>query len=105
MALIQGIKNANKTGVRFGWCANGGFLEGAGLVPFAHSLLDDRLRRHLINIVPIWKGIDSTSIARSVRIRGVRHESGDSLVFFFCDMKPSVVIRLVHWRLYARLSG
>src|SRR5262245_37572694 len=24
------MKNANKTGVRFGWCANGGFLEGAG---------------------------------------------------------------------------
>ena len=35
MALIQGMENANKTRVRFGWCANGGFLEGAGLVPFA----------------------------------------------------------------------
>jgi hypothetical protein len=29
-ALIQGMENANKTGVRFGWCANGGFLEGGG---------------------------------------------------------------------------
>jgi len=28
MALIQGMENAYKTGVRFGWCANGGFLEG-----------------------------------------------------------------------------
>jgi hypothetical protein len=27
-ALIQGMENANKTGVRFGWAANGGFLEG-----------------------------------------------------------------------------
>ena len=34
MALIQGMKNANKTRFRFGWCSNGGFLEGAGLVPF-----------------------------------------------------------------------
>jgi hypothetical protein len=33
-ALIQGMKNANKTRVRFGWRANGGFLEGAGRVPF-----------------------------------------------------------------------
>src|SRR5579871_2225609 len=33
-ALIQGIKNANKTGVRFGWCSNGGFLEGAGYQHF-----------------------------------------------------------------------
>jgi hypothetical protein len=39
MALIQGMENANKTRVRFGWSANGGFLEGAGLVPFAHSQL------------------------------------------------------------------
>src|SRR5713101_2719675 len=37
MALIQGMENANKTRARFGWCANGGFLEGAGRVPFAHS--------------------------------------------------------------------
>ena len=29
-ALIQGMKNANKTGVRFGWVANGGLMEGAG---------------------------------------------------------------------------
>ena len=28
MALIQGTKDANKTVSRFGWCANGGFLEG-----------------------------------------------------------------------------
>jgi hypothetical protein len=34
MALIQGMENANKTGVRFGWCANGGFLEGASLARF-----------------------------------------------------------------------
>jgi len=27
-ALIQGMKNANKTRVRFGWCVNGGLLEG-----------------------------------------------------------------------------
>ena len=47
MALIQGMENANKTRVRFGWCANGGFLEGAGLVPFARFRLDDRLRWHL----------------------------------------------------------
>jgi hypothetical protein len=33
-ALIQGMENANKTRVRFGWCANGGFLEGVGLAPF-----------------------------------------------------------------------
>jgi hypothetical protein len=24
------MENANKTRVRFGWCANGGFLEGGG---------------------------------------------------------------------------
>jgi hypothetical protein len=30
MALIQGMENANKTRARFGWCANGGFLEGSG---------------------------------------------------------------------------
>jgi hypothetical protein len=47
MALIQGMENANKTRVRFGWCANGGFLEGAGLVPFPRFRLDDRLRWHL----------------------------------------------------------
>jgi hypothetical protein len=29
MALIQGMENANKTKVRFGWRVNGGFLEGA----------------------------------------------------------------------------
>ena len=29
MALIQGMENANKTRVRFGWRVNGGFLEGA----------------------------------------------------------------------------
>jgi hypothetical protein len=29
MALIQGMENANKTRVRFRWCVNGGFLEGA----------------------------------------------------------------------------
>jgi hypothetical protein len=28
MALIQGMENANKTRVHFGWCANGGSLEG-----------------------------------------------------------------------------
>jgi hypothetical protein len=39
MALIQGMENANKTRVRFGRCSNGGFLEGAGLVPFAHFSL------------------------------------------------------------------
>ena len=33
------MENANKTRVRFGWCANGGFLEGAGLAPFAHFSL------------------------------------------------------------------
>src|ERR1700730_570814 len=47
MALIQGMENANKTRVRFDWCANGGFLEGAGLVPFPRFRLDDRLRWHL----------------------------------------------------------
>ena len=30
MALIRGTENANKTRVRFGWCVNGGFLEGVG---------------------------------------------------------------------------
>jgi hypothetical protein len=29
------MENANKTRVRFGWRANGGFLEGVELVPFA----------------------------------------------------------------------
>ena len=43
MALIQGMENANKTRVRFGSCANGGFLEGAGRVPICHSRLDARL--------------------------------------------------------------
>jgi len=33
-ALIQGMENANKTRVRFRRHVNGGFLEGAGLVPF-----------------------------------------------------------------------
>ena len=47
MALIQGMENANKTRVRFGRCSNGGFLEGAGLVPFAPFSFDDRLRQHL----------------------------------------------------------
>jgi hypothetical protein len=47
MALIQGMENANKTRARFGWCANGGFLEGAGLVPLPTLQLDDRHRRHL----------------------------------------------------------
>jgi len=28
MALIQGMENANKTVSHFGWCVNGGFLEG-----------------------------------------------------------------------------
>jgi hypothetical protein len=45
--VIQGMENANKTRVRFGWCANGGFLEGAGLVPFVHTQLDARLRRQV----------------------------------------------------------
>ena len=30
MALIQGMENANKTGVRFQMHVNGGFLEGMG---------------------------------------------------------------------------
>ena len=30
MALIQGMENANKTGVRFGWVTNGGLMEGVG---------------------------------------------------------------------------
>jgi hypothetical protein len=30
MALIQGMKNANKTVSHFGWRVNGGFLEGVG---------------------------------------------------------------------------
>ena len=25
---LGGRENANKTSIRFGWCANGGFLEG-----------------------------------------------------------------------------
>jgi len=33
------MENANKTAIRFGWCANGGFLEGAGWVPFSASRL------------------------------------------------------------------
>lgn len=32
-ALIQGMKNANKTRVRFGWAANGGLMEGAAKLP------------------------------------------------------------------------
>lgn len=32
MALIQGMENASKTRFGFGWCVNGGFLEGAGQV-------------------------------------------------------------------------
>ncbi len=27
-ALIQGMENANKTGIRSGWVANGGLMEG-----------------------------------------------------------------------------
>ena len=48
-SVQQSVIHANKTRVRFGWCANGGFLEGAGAgrVPFAHAQLDARLRRHL----------------------------------------------------------
>jgi hypothetical protein len=34
-ALIQGMENANKTVSHFGWCANGGFLEGLGPMAFA----------------------------------------------------------------------
>jgi hypothetical protein len=65
MALIQGMENANKTSARFSWCANGGFLEGAGLVPFAHSQLDDRLPWTSVNIVPIRKDIDRASTAQT----------------------------------------
>ena len=39
------MENANKTVSHFGWCANGGFLEGVGLVAFAHSQFDTRLRQ------------------------------------------------------------
>jgi len=58
--LIQGIKNANKIEVRFGWCANGGFLEGVGFAPFAHSQLGDIGPR---------KCIDRTSVARTAKNR------------------------------------
>ena len=68
MALIQGMENANKTRVRFGWCANGGFLEGAGLVPFVHSQLDAPPSAAGVNIVPYGKVIDIASIAPTVRI-------------------------------------
>src|SRR3989442_8870650 len=66
-ALIQGMENANKTGVRFSWWVNGGFLEGAGLVPFGTLSLMTRLQRPLVNLVPLWKGIDSISIARTAK--------------------------------------
>jgi len=40
------MENANKTVSHFGWRVNGGFLEGAGLVPFAqlsaYVVLPDR---------------------------------------------------------------
>ncbi len=72
MALIQGMENANKTRVRFGSCANGGFLEGAGLMPFAHSRLDARLWWN-VNIVQYGRGTDSASIARTAK-------SGDALL-------------------------
>ena len=62
MALIQGTKNVNKAGVRFGWCVNGGFLEGADLVPFARPQLDGRLLAALVNIVPIWKDFERISL-------------------------------------------
>ena len=29
-ALIQGMENANKTGIRSGWVVNGGLMEGVG---------------------------------------------------------------------------
>ena len=32
-ALIQGMENANKTGIRFGWVANGGLMEGVTVWP------------------------------------------------------------------------
>ncbi len=35
MALIQGMENANKTGIRFEGRANGGFLEG---VKWLHAI-------------------------------------------------------------------
>jgi hypothetical protein len=41
MALIQGMENANKTRVRFGRRANGGFLEGAGLVQFSPVITEN----------------------------------------------------------------
>ena len=54
MALIQGIKNANKTGVRFGWCANGGFLEGAGAGAIRPLSACFQPSAALVNMVPIW---------------------------------------------------
>ena len=69
MALIQGMENANKTRVRFGWRANGGFLEGAGLVAIFAPRLMTIVLAALVNLVPILKGIDSVSIGRTVRIR------------------------------------
>lgn len=67
MALIQGMENVNKTGVRFRWWVNGGFLEGAGAGAICHSQFDDPPSATLVNIVPLWKGIDNTSIARTVK--------------------------------------
>jgi hypothetical protein len=66
MALIQGMENANKTGVRFSWCSNGGFLEGVGLTLLG-TQFDDPPSAALVNIVPLWKGIDRISIARTVK--------------------------------------
>jgi|SRR6266496_917486 len=61
------MENANKTRVRFHRQVNGGFLEGAGLVPFGTLSLYDPPSAALVNIVPLlWKGIVSTSIARTV---------------------------------------
>ena len=66
MALIQGMENANKTGVRFGWCANGGFLEGVKWVPAIEpaliaeagplTLLGQAPRPRLGAIVPLARG-------------------------------------------------
>ena len=38
MALIQGMKNANKTGARFRRQANGGFLEGVKVEELAPDI-------------------------------------------------------------------
>ena len=48
-------------------------MEGAGRAPFCHTLGLMPASAARVNIVPIWKGIDSTSIARTVRIR--RHKN------------------------------